>query len=665
MLPSILRALRPFLLLPLLLFLPVHAQATDPLPSPDSFFGNQAFSAAVLSPDARLLAVRLASKSGRNELAVIDLADFSVRTVASFFDADVGNFRWVNAQRLVFDSADYQRALGQKRFAPGLFAVDADGKQFRQLVSRTGRAPQARTARQLLPANTFLLGDVGEQNSDFVYVQHAKFDGVSDIEYVDLQRLNTRTGAVQTVERPSMARLWMLDHQGEPRIALAPEGELEVVYYREPTSGAWRKLGQFARFTGAGGSFVPQFFGPDGTLYVRARKDSDKLALYTYDLANNKIGDTPVVSVTGYDFLGGGIANASKLLGMRYQADAESTVWFDENMKALQQAVDAMLPNTINNMSVARRAQTPYVVVASYSDLQPIVYSLFDTQTRRLLPVGARRPSIHPQQMSSMALVHYQARDGLDIPAFLTLPYGKKAQRLPMVVPVHGGPYARDSWGWDPQVQFLASRGYAVLEPQFRGSTGFGRKHFTSGWKQWGLGMQNDLADGARWAIAQGTVDPKRICIAGQGYGGYAALMGLVNDPGLFKCAVDMGGMTDFRLLLEGSWRIDSTLPEEWKQYGMPALIGDVGKDAAQLDATSPLVQAARIRQPVLMGHGGYDGFVPVAHASKLVDAVKPGNPDIELVVYDEEGHVLNLPKNRIDFWSRVEKFLERHIGNH
>lgn len=367
--------------------------------------------------------------------------------------------------------------------------------------------------------------------------------------------------------------------------------------------------------------------------------------------------------MTGYDFLGGGIADASKLLGMRYQADAESTVWFDENMKALQQAVDALLPNTVNNMSVARRAQTPYVVVASYSDLQPIVYSLFDTQTRRLLPVGARRPSIRPQQMSSMALVHYKARDGLAIPAFLTLPYGKKAERLPMVVLVHGGPYARGSWGWDPQVQFLASRGYAVLEPQFRGSTGFGRKHFESGWKQWGLGMQDDLADGARWAIAQGTVDPKRICIAGQGYGGYAALMGLVNDPDLFKCAVDMGGMTDFRLLLKGSWRIDSTLPEEWKQYGMPALIGDVGKDAAQLDATSPLVQAARIRQPVLMGHGGYDGVVPVAHASKLVDAVKPRNPDIELVVYDEEGHVLNLPKNRIDFWGRVEKFLARHIG--
>jgi dipeptidyl aminopeptidase/acylaminoacyl peptidase len=202
-----------------------------------------------------------------------------------------------------------------------------------------------------------------------------------------------------------------------------------------------------------------------------------------------------------------------------------------------------------------------------------------------------------------------------------------------------------------------------VLEPEFRGSTGFGARHFTAGWKQWGLAMQDDLADGARWAIAQGIAAPGRICIAGASYGGYATLMGLARDPDLYQCGVEWSGVTDIKLMYTGTWNKDSDLPDEYKQFGMPLMIGDPAKDADQLKATSPIEQAGRIKAPLLMAYGGADRRVPLFHGLRFRDAVKRSNPDVEWIEYPEEGHGWSVPADRIDFWGRVEKFLDRHIG--
>jgi dipeptidyl aminopeptidase/acylaminoacyl peptidase len=260
--------------------------------------------------------------------------------------------------------------------------------------------------------------------------------------------------------------------------------------------------------------------------------------------------------------------------------------------------------------------------------------------------------------------IRYKARDGLEIPGLLTLPPGGVRKNLPMVVLVHGGPWVRGaSWGWNPQSQFLASRGYAVLQVEFRGSTGFGIRHFEAGLKQWGLGMQNDIADGTRWAIDQGIADPRRICIAGSSYGGYATLMGLVNDPDLYRCGIDWIGVTDIELMYTGTWFSKSDASPGYLRYGMPVLIGDPVKDAAQLKATSPIQQAARIQQPLLLAYGKEDRRVPIYHGKKFYSAVTRTNKQVEWVAYGGEGHGWSLPKNRIDFWQRVERFLDKHIG--
>jgi dipeptidyl aminopeptidase/acylaminoacyl peptidase len=266
--------------------------------------------------------------------------------------------------------------------------------------------------------------------------------------------------------------------------------------------------------------------------------------------------------------------------------------------------------------------------------------------------------------MGMQSVVRYKARDGLEIPALLTLPPGEKASGLPLVVLVHGGPYVRGThWGWQGDTQFLASRGYAVLEPEFRGSTGYGDKHFRAGWKQWGLAMQDDIADGAKWAIAEGLVDPRRICIAGASYGGYATLMGLANNPELFKCGIDYVGVTDINLLFNGHWLFQDDVSPAAKKYSMPVLIGDPKADAAQFAATSPIEQAARITQPLLLAYGGADRRVPIIHGKKFLEAVRKTNKDVEWIEYESEGHGWSLPQTRIDFWTRVEKFLDRNIG--
>ena len=333
-------------------------------------------------------------------------------------------------------------------------------------------------------------------------------------------------------------------------------------------------------------------------------------------------------------------------------------------MKATQAAIDALLPDTVNLVSVAARAELPLLLVASYSDRQPYKFSLFNSATGKLSEVGQAYPSIKPAEMAGQEIVRVMARDKLMVPAWLTLPNGARRKALPMVVLVHGGPYVRGSeWGWNAQAQFLASRGYAVIQPEFRGSTGFGARHYMAGWKQWGLAMQNDIADVTRWAIKEGIADPKRICIAGASYGGYATLMGLVNDPDLYQCGVNWVGVTDIKLLYSGHWSFKSDMTDSLRQYSMPALVGDPVKDAERFTATSPLAQAARIKQPLLLAYGAVDTRVPLYHGRMFHDAVKAHNPNVDMVVYDEEAHGWTLPKNQIDFWSRVEKFLAKNIG--
>jgi dipeptidyl aminopeptidase/acylaminoacyl peptidase len=624
---------------------------TAALPALDAFFGESKFGGAILSPNGKSLAVRVSPKGEFTQLAVLDLDTLKPTVVAGFDEAGIGALQWVNDQRLVFN-------LYSTYSGPGLYAVDRDGSNFRQLVEATWsfvKAPDGGVP--LLPGNTYLLHSLGRQDTDEVFVVSPGEMSKEKVDYIDLRRLNTRTGRVQEVESPLHSFGWLLDAQGVLRVAVTRLKNVVAVHLRD-NAGGWKKIAEYEDI-GAGG-IDPVFIGPDGTIYAQAPL-GDKTAVFTLDPATGKLSDKPIAQSKDFDVHAGFVVNDQKLLGLRYHIDAEITQWFDTDAKALQAKIDALLPSTANRVTLPKRGGSPWVLVESFADQQPWMTQLYQRETGKLLRVGVSHPAIKPAQMGQTDFIRYKARDGLDIPAYITLPAGGVKKNLPLVVLVHGGPWVRGfSWQWDAEVQFLASRGYAVLQPEFRGSTGFGGKHFHAGWKQWGQAMQDDVADGTRWAIAQGIADPKRICIAGASYGGYATLMGLIKDPDLYRCGINWVGVTDINLMYTVSW---SDFSGEWKRYGMPRMVGDPMADAAMLKANSPLENAARVSQPLLMAYGGRDVRVPLVHGEKFRDAVTKHNKQVEWVVYPEEGHGWHKAETRIDFWGRVEKFLARNLA--
>ena len=632
--------------------------ATAAPPPAEAFFEEPVLSGAKLSPDGRLVAMRVGGKGQRARLAVLDTATMKATVVARFDEAHVGRFQWVNAQRLVFDLNTDLTGPGRVDLGSGLFAVNADASRFRQLVQTTGTSfVKSNDADKLLPWNTFLLRGVGSPDSDEVLVVKPEEISKERVGFIQLQRVNTLNGRMTEVDAPLHASEWTLDASGALRAALTSQADKVTVQWRGP-SGAWTQLAAYDRFSP--NWLRPRYVAPDGRLYVEAPL-GDKAAVFTLDPATGQRSATPVAASKDFDLHPTFIANDKRLLGLRYTIDAEVTQWLDADMKAAQAAIDTLLPASANRMHVPARGDSPFLLIEAFADVQPTVTYLYHQETRKLTRLGTSHPRIDPAQGGQTDFVRYKARDGLEIPAYLTLPPGGAKKNLPLVVLVHGGPWVRGAdWDFDPEVQFLASRGYAVLQPEFRGSTGFGGKHFDAGIKQWGRAMQNDLADGARWAIAQGHADPKRICIAGASYGGYATLMGLVNDADLFRCGVSWVGVTDPQLLFSVSW---SDITNESKKYGMNRLVGDPVADAALLKSVSPLEQAAKIKQPLLLAYGAWDVRVPLIHGEKLRDALKPHNPKVEWVVYKDEGHGWARPENRIDFWTRVEKFLARELA--
>lgn len=648
--------------------LPAQAQAPSAVSAPppvEAFFGSSPFGGAILSPEGDFLAVRSGAKGRRDYLVVIDLKANTGKVVAEYSDADIGSFSWVNDHRLVYDLRDKELGPGDTRFGPGLYAVNRDGSDLVQLVERTGGGITRGepVGRKLQPWNTFLLPG-GSKDSDDVYVSRPEIAETGVVRTVSLLHLNTVTGQTEIVPRPATVQGWMLDNNGEPRLATGTEKDLTTLYYRDPGSNAWRKLASYNPYGLGKGAIVPVGFGPDRTLYVVTRADGeDTSSVHMFDPATGKLDPRPMIVTKGYDFTGSLVTTKGKLLGLHFTTDATSDEWLDPGMKAIQATVDKLLPVTNNLLSVPSHSKTPWILVRAYSDAVPPIYFLYNRETKQLNKVGEARPGINPAQMGRQQMLTYTSRDGMQIPALLTLPPGKRAN-VPMVVLVHGGPWVRGStWGWNPMSQFLATRGYAVLEPEFRGATGLGAKLFTAGWKQWGLKMQDDVADATRYVIGKGIADGKRVCIAGASYGGYATLMGLVKDPDLYKCGFEWAGVTDINLMYSGGWNYESDMSSEWKQYGMPDLIGDQVKDAAQLKATSPIANAARITQPLLLGYGGVDRRVPMYHGKQFYDAVTKTNKNVEWVEYPDEGHGWRQPENNVDWWTRVEKFLDRNIG--
>ncbi len=262
-----------------------------------------------------------------------------------------------------------------------------------------------------------------------------------------------------------------------------------------------------------------------------------------------------------------------------------------------------------------------------------------------------------------MTPVRYKARDGLEIPAYLTIPKGSSGKNLPLVMFIHGGPWVDgDEWGYNPDVQFLASRGYAVLQPNYRGTQHYGWKHFASSFKQWGLAMQDDVSDGVKWAVKEGIADAKRVCIYGGSYGGYATMMGLAKDPDLYKCAINYVGVTDLDLFINATWSDFAYSAISCATSSRrPSAIWST--DAARLHSTSPVELAAQIKAPVMMAYGASDVRVVPQHGFRMKAAMEKAGNTPQWIIAEGEGHGYRDPGNQVMFYGAMEKFLDKYIG--
>ncbi|MFO1249764.1 MAG: prolyl oligopeptidase family serine peptidase [Inhella sp.] len=638
--------------------------AAEPPPA-EIFFGRAAMEQAVLSPDGKHLAFT-AQAPGHDRLGLfvlpLDGSD-KLRTLAAFRDIDVHGVSWVNDSLLVFSALDRSSGVGgDKSVGTGLYSVDLRGGGTQVVISRAVGDTEGRTRRTLSAGHSLLTipDQKSPETADEVVV------GRWSANDMVLLRLNIRTGETQPIRigAPKGVMNWLFDSKGEARLAVTKSEGRQAMHWRAPGQTEWKQIAEYPLMKAP---FAPHSVDDAGRLWVTVSKGArGDAALAEFDFAAGKPAEVATAHTPGFDFTGGFVRGAGgpAPLGLRVVTDAETTVWMDPTMKKIQAELDTRLPDRINSLSCARcGSEEAVVLVRSYSDRDPGQLWLYRAASKDLRPLGRVRPQVEPGQMATTDFQRIQARDGRDLPVWITRPATAETKAaLPAVVMVHGGPWVRGGqWQWEPMRQFLASRGYMVIEPEFRGSTGYGQAHFRASFKQWGQAMQDDVADALLWAQKQGLASDKA-CIAGASYGGYATLMGLVRHPELYRCGVAWVGVADLMLLGKGSRPVRDDTSHESRSHTLPEMIGDPEKDRDMILANSPVEQAARIKAPLLLAYGAEDVRVPLAHGERMREALRKAGNEPEWVVYPDEAHSWRRSETRIDFARRVEVFLERHL---
>ncbi|MBL8511462.1 MAG: S9 family peptidase [Betaproteobacteria bacterium] len=618
-----------------------------PLPI-ETLFQRAKYGGARLSPSGKSLAV-LTPVNDRLNIAIIDLEARKSSLLTSTTESDVINVNWLTDERLVFSLGDIRRGTGEAPRRSDTLTINRDGKDARS-ISQGFMETRKRSVS--------LFRTIPDSDEIFITARER------DAEQLDIYRLNSKTGrkTLITFESPGKASNWVMDVDNVPRAVVTQDldGDRAAWYVRKDASSPW-KLVREAKLNALKSS--PEAFSTDGkTLYVSSREDRDRTAIYEYDIDSGKFSD-PIIQHPERDIDGDFLTNLKqrKLLGFTYQDDQPSQVWFDEEYAKMQKAIDAALPDTVNRLQKARDGDR--WLITAFADNNPGTAYLFDSKNRKLEKVFDFSPWVKPNEMAKTKWIRYPARDGLTIPAMLTLPPGVSDKKVPLIVDIHGGPYVpATNWGYSPDVQFLASRGYAVLQPQFRGTDGFGYKHFSAGFRKWGDEMQDDLEDGVKYLAAQGIIDSNRVCFYGASYGGYAAMWGAIKNKDLIKCAVAFVGVSSIDYLFDNAQTDVARLVDRSSQTVVQ--IGDPKTERARFKRVNPLDNADKVGVPILLAYGAEDLRVPLVHGTDFKKALDKNGKTYEFKVYEGEGHGFNKTENVIDFNTRVEKFLAKYLSN-
>ena len=636
----------------------------------ETFFKLADYRDLSLSPDGKTIAA-VAPLNGRGNLVLIDIATRKAKVVTSSSRFDVAEPRWIGNKYLFYRTADGREARGRFVYK-GSYYFDIENDKSWELENTNERKK-------------------GDIHIDSIFATEGKDSPEAYVsmygrskEFADVYKFNfkTRRSQLLSFESPGRTYGWILDNKKNPRVVkrdeirpAAGQPQMTSYFHRPADSDKWEKIFEESSYNNGVKYDVLGFDGDNKTLYVSTNKDGlDKMAVFKYDTVTKKFGDMvyadPIFDLNqeaGIRLISDAGDEHGKVVGLAYQAAKPVRVWFgNSTTRSLIEQVDASLPSTYN--TVAPSADISRALVFSSSDVESGVYYLFDSQKKTLEPIVQTREWANPQLMAERKFIGFKARDGLPIYGYLTLPKGSDGKNLPLIVNVHGGPMLRgfnfSAWGRWPETQFLASRGYAVLELEPRGSEGFGRNHFIKSWKQWGGTMQDDINDGAMFLVQEGIADKNRMAIYGGSYGGYASLQGMTRDPEMWRCANSMVAVSDLGLLQNVAWSDTSEggdpatggyLNNEYKLW-----IGDSKADADLFELRSPARHAANVKGPIMLTMGSDDVRVPLIHGEKMRDALLKAGKELDYKVYPEEGHGFNKDANVFDFYNRTEKFFAK-----
>ncbi|MDX2220621.1 MAG: prolyl oligopeptidase family serine peptidase [Burkholderiales bacterium] len=656
------------------LALPVFAQKSDapktdnPLTIEDVWRPPE-FASPTLSRDGKWLAATVPIR-GRQNLAVMNIETRETKPLTGYTNYDVQGIRWVG-DRILYTLGQNNTPTGPGRFdGGGLFVIHRDGNEARKLSNTVRDArDQGMNVYRALSFHRLIPG-----NTDEIIAEGNMTDSVSE----DLYRLNLRTGkyTLITQGRPAERTFdWIMDNDLVPRVVTAniKDTNTRVVYYRKDANSPWNEIARFDR--AKPGAIVPLALEEkSGMLRVASNQGRDTMAIFRFDPINKKLGEQIAAhprydmgAHAGGDRIAGGVEvdpDTLEVLGVSVNAAIPERVWLDEKYAATQSALDKALPGRVNTFR--RLPNSKKLLISSYSDTQPVVYYLLDEEKRRMEELGASRPWQVGKLPKQVPFI-YKTRDGIEIDGYYFLPKDyKPGTKLPTIVHIHGGPFARaDTWGQGFGVnegRLFASRGYAVIVPNFRVTPGLGSKVYYSGFGTYGRQMSDDHEDALKWGIEQGFVDPANVCISGASYGGYAALQAQVRNASLWKCSIAGLAVTDLYYQLtskDGDIPYSTSAVDYWK-----AVLGVESLNEPIVKEVSPVHFASKITKPVFLYAGEDDLRVPIAQIGAMARNLRDaGNPPKAYVVKPNEGHGFGKLENNVDLYTQIFAFLKEQFG--
>lgn len=611
---------------------PIERKSGDKPASPvamEDFFKDPKSGQYRISPNGEMI-IFLAPHKGRSNIFVRKLNDTTAIAITEETERSIYDAFWESDDRVIF----IKDIGGDENMH--ILSVKPDGSDLKD------HTPFDKVSSRVL--------DILEDQPDEMLIQSNK----RNPQIFDVYLLNTKTNEMKMVaENPGNITQWMTDHDGKIRIAITADGINTSLLYRETEKDDFKTT----ITTTFKEKLQPYIFTFDNkNLYCGSNLGRDKSALVVFDPRQGKeinvIYENPDVDIDGIDYS----RKRKTLTIVNYQTDKPQKFFLDDEAKKLDEKIRLQIPEYDFSITRKNKAEDKLLIYAR-ADRYYGGYYFYDVKTDKFEKIADFAPWLKEDNMADMKPIQYTSRDGLTIHGYLTLPKGIEPKNLPVIINPHGGPWARDVWRFNPEVQFLANRGYAVFQMNFRGSTGYGRKFWEASFKQWGSTMQDDITDGVKWLIKEGIADSTRVAIYGASYGGYAALAGVTFTPELYACAVDYVGVSNMFTFM-------NTLPPYWEPYRIMfyEMVGDPKKDSLMLAEVTPAFHVDKVRSPLLIAQGANDPRVNKAESDQMVEALRKRGLTVEYIVKDNEGHGFYNQENQFEFYRAMEKFFEKNL---